>query len=91
VQLRVPPVPTTPGRVVLVLTRAVSEAVHPWPDIVTLYRPAVVIVGFCTEEVNPPGPVQLKVTPVTEDVAVNFTDELVHVIVPPLAVTAHVI
>jgi hypothetical protein len=81
-----------PGAVVFVFTTAVSEVLQLFPDMVTVYVPGALTVGFCWVEVNPPGPVQLKVTPVAfVSVAVNVTDVVVQVSVPPVAVTWQVV
>ena len=52
-----------------------SVPVHPATDdvAVTTYSPDELTTGFCAEELNPPGPVQLKVTLSAVLVADNIT------------------
>jgi hypothetical protein len=59
--------------VVFEVTVAVAVLVHPFAGLVTVttYVPAAVAVGFCWVEENPPGPVQLYVTPLVEEAAVS--------------------
>jgi hypothetical protein len=86
VQLSIPPIALAPGAVVFWSTDAVAVLVHPSAEFVTLnvYVPEVMTLGFCSVEVNPPGPLQLKLVPdVVADC--NCTDVLAQVNVPPVA------
>ena len=75
-QVMVPPVTANAsGGVVLLVTVVIDVFTQPLLGsvTVTVYAPAALATSFCEEEVNPPGPLQLKVTPEVEEVPLMVT------------------
>ena len=75
-------VTVAPGRPRSSTTVTVALPVQPPLLTVNVYSPAVDTNGFCAEDVKPPGPVQLYVTPEALELPDKVTEGLVQVIGP---------
>jgi hypothetical protein len=79
----VPPVALAPGGVFSSFTDAVVVLVQPFePVTVTVYVPLAVTVGYWSDELNGPGPLQLKLVPLVVPAEIT-TDGFAQVNVPP--------
>jgi hypothetical protein len=72
---------STLGDAVFCATFTVSKAVQPLAGSVTVsaYKPGALTEGVAEVELNPPGPLQLKVAPGVEDEPLSVTEVIVQV------------